>query len=41
MVVVREEDGCNVCVFTLSCFLAKCVRPSLIVVRYLRKVIKK
>ena len=25
------------CVFTLSCFLTKCVIPSLIVVRYIKK----
>ena len=25
--VVSEEDGCNVCVFTLCCFLAEFVRP--------------
>ena len=24
--VVSEEDGCNICVFTLCCFLAKFVR---------------
>ena len=28
-VVVCEEDGCNVRVFRLSCFLAKSVIPSL------------
>ena len=30
----------NVCVFTLICFLAKCVSHSLIVVRYLRRMKK-
>ena len=30
--VFSEEDGCNVRVFTLCRFLAKCVIPSLIVV---------
>ena len=38
--VFSEEDGCNVRVFTLCRFLAKCVIPSLILVRYIKEMVQ-
>ena len=36
MIIFLARKSCNVRVFTLSCFLAKFIIPSLIVVRYIK-----
>ena len=38
--VVSEEDGCNVCVFTLCCFLAECCKALAKLVRNKRRMKK-